>query len=68
MLPQDLRYIAERVYDLPDLGGFSAVEREVVLEAYMRAVRYVFAMQAPMIGGCLGLQLLVKDRGLATRE
>jgi MFS family permease len=64
-LPERLKGIARDTYALPVLGE---ADEEVVRVAYMKAIRTVFVVLAPMMGVCLVLCLLIKDRGLQRPE
>lgn len=60
--------ILASILHVPDLTTLSDVEKEEVLDSYMAASRAVFALWAPIIGICLILCLLIKDRGLKRPE
>lgn len=64
-LPPRLSSIAHDTYALPRLN---AADEDAVRNAYMKAIRIVFIVSAPMIGLCLVLCLFIKDRGLQRRE
>ncbi|ETI23691.1 hypothetical protein G647_05494 [Cladophialophora carrionii CBS 160.54] len=64
-LPPQLASVAHNTYALPTL---SAADEDLVRTAYMAAIRTVFIVSAPMIGLCLALCLLIKDRGLQRPE
>lgn len=64
-LPERLAGIAKDTYALPVLD---AADLNVVRDAYMKAIRMVFIVLAPMMGLCLLLCLLIKDRGLQRPE
>jgi MFS family permease len=64
-LPERLVGIARDTYALPVLD---AADLDVVRDAYMKAIRMVFIVLAPMMGMCLLLCLLIQDRGLQRPE
>lgn len=64
-LPPRLASIAHDTYALPSLD---AADLNTVRDAYMTAIRTVFIVLTPMMGLCLALCLLIKDRGLQRPE
>ena len=64
-LPPNLARIAHNTYALPPLDP---ADLNAVRNAYMSAIRTVFIVSAPLIGLCLALCLLIKDRGLQRPE
>lgn len=60
--------ILASILRVPDLSGLSAVQRREVLDAYMDASRGVFTVWVPLMGVCLMLCLLIKDKGLTRPE
>jgi MFS family permease len=66
-LPARLAGIAHDTYALP-VDTLSAADLNTVRYAYMSAIRTVFTVLAPMMGFCLLLCLLIKDRGLQRPE
>lgn len=64
-------YIAEilaSILRVPDLSTLTAGQKEEVLNAYMTASRSVFLIWAPVMGLCLILCFLIKDKGLQRAE
>lgn len=65
-LPDYLRPLVKSSYDLPnDLTPEQTIEMQA---AYAQASRTVFIYMTPVIGLCLILCLLIKDRGLSRKE
>lgn len=60
-LPPRLAAVARSTYAIPPLDP---ADTDLVRNAYMAAIRTVFIVLAPMMGMCLALCLLIKDRGL----
>lgn len=60
--------IMASVLKVPDLSMWSMEEGELILDAYMEASRGVFIIWAPIMGVCLFLCFLIKDRGLQRPE
>lgn len=68
-LPEALRkQILASILKVPDLTNVDEAVKESVLDAYMGASRAVFIVWVPLIGVCLLLTFLVKDRGLQRKE
>lgn len=67
-LPEALRPLVSSSYKLPDLSGLSSSEAIQVKDAYATASHDVFISMVPIMGVCLFLCLLIKDRGLARKE
>lgn len=67
-LPAELSYIASSTYSRVNLESYGAVQREQILDAYDSALRTVFIWLTPLVGLCLMLCVLVKDRGLEQKE
>lgn len=64
-LPNDLKPLVKSSYDLPsDLTPEQTVQ---IRDAYAQASREVFIYMTPVIGLCLVLCILVKDRGLTRK-
>lgn len=51
-----------------DTLGLTADQRSTVLDAYMRGIRIIFIVYAPLVGLCALGSLLVKDTGLAEKD
>lgn len=51
-----------------DTLGLTAGQRVAVLDAYMRGIRIIFIVYAPLVGLCALGALLVKDTGLAEKD
>ncbi|QKX63003.1 uncharacterized protein TRUGW13939_10171 [Talaromyces rugulosus] len=51
-----------------DTLGLTAGQRAAVLDAYMRGIRIIFIVYAPLVGLCALGALLVKDTGLAEKD
>lgn len=60
--------IMSAVLAVPSFEGVSVIEREMILDSYMAAIKGVFYVWAPVMGTCLLLCLLIKDRGLQRPE
>jgi hypothetical protein len=56
--------ILASILRVPDLSQLSSIQQDEVLNAYMASSKAVFTMWAPLLGSCLLLCFLVKDRGL----
>lgn len=68
-LPSELKSeILASILHVPSLTNLTSIEREDVLDSYMHASRAVFIVWVPIIGTCLALCLLIKDRGLTRPE
>jgi MFS family permease len=68
-LPQDVRSeILASILRVPDLSGLSSIEKQEVLNSYMDASKGVFTVWPALMGACLALCLLIKDRGLTRPE
>jgi len=52
----------------PDLSNVTEAIKESVLNGYMAASRAVFVVWVPLIGVCLLLCFLIKDKGLQRPE
>jgi hypothetical protein len=69
VVPDSLRdEIMGAVLKVPDLTTMSDVEGEAVLDAYAKASKGVFYLYAPLMGACLLLCVMIKDRGLQRAE
>lgn len=65
VVPETLRNrIMGSVLKVPDLTAMTGEEGEAVLNAYAKASKGVFYLWAPLMGVCLLLCILIKDRGL----
>jgi MFS family permease len=60
--------ILASILRVPDLPTLSTVQQSEVLDAYMRASKGVFYMWVPLMGSCLALCFLIKDKGLTRPE
>jgi len=60
--------ILQSILRVPDLGGLTAVQRQEVLDSYMGASKAVFYLWVPVMGACLVLCVLIKDKGLKRKE
>ncbi|KAF4637646.1 hypothetical protein G7Y89_g431 [Cudoniella acicularis] len=60
--------ILASILRVPDLTALSGVQKEEVLGAYMDASKGVFTIWAPIMGVCLALCVLIKDKGLQRAE
>ena len=60
--------ILASVLSVPNISDLSDSERKEVLDAYMDASKGVFILWAPIMGLCLALCFLIKDRGLTRPE
>ncbi|PQE15302.1 MFS transporter protein [Rutstroemia sp. NJR-2017a BVV2] len=56
--------ILASILSVPDLTSLTTAQKEEVLDAYMGASKSVFYLWVPIIGFCLGLCILIKDKGL----
>jgi hypothetical protein len=56
--------ILASILRVPDLSQLSSIQQDEVLSAYMASSKAVFTMWAPLMGSCLLLCFLVKDRSL----
>lgn len=61
-LPRQLKYIASSIYNLPRDGD--AETMDIILTAYMKATKTLYIVNTAVIGVCLCVCLLVRDRGL----
>ncbi|PGH14504.1 hypothetical protein AJ79_02997 [Helicocarpus griseus UAMH5409] len=64
-LPSHYSFLAGSTYSVP---AIPEQDMELVLNAYMKASRGVFILQAPIIGLCFILCVFVKDNGLVKEE
>ncbi|TVY85316.1 putative transporter [Lachnellula suecica] len=60
--------ILASILKVPDVSTLTSVQKNEVLDAYMDASRGVFILWVPIIGFCLLLCVLIKDRGLQRAE
>jgi hypothetical protein len=60
--------ILAAILSVPDLTGLSHAQKEEVLNSYMGASHTVFLMWAPIMGACVLLCVLIRDRGLKRPE
>lgn len=60
--------ILASVLRIPDLSTLSIAQRNEVLDAYMSASKGVFYVWVPLMGSCLALCFLIKDKGLTRPE
>lgn len=67
-LPQRLHHLANNTFAAPDLSTFSASDRTAIVSAYASASRAVFIWCVPLVGICLLLCALIKDKGLQRKE
>jgi hypothetical protein len=68
-LPQSVKAnILDAILRVPDLSALSSTEREEVLNSYMVASHTVFLVWVPIMGACLALCILIKDKGLTRPE
>lgn len=65
-LPPGYSHLADSTYAFP--SDLPAEDKDAVLDAYMYGSRAVFILQVPLIGLCLLGCLLVRDRGLESKE
>ncbi|KAM3079648.1 hypothetical protein ACMFMG_006061 [Clarireedia jacksonii] len=56
--------ILASILSVPDLSSLTPSQKEEVLNAYMGASKSVFYLWVPIIGFCLCLCILIKDKGL----
>jgi MFS family permease len=64
-LPESVKNsILASIIRVPNLSSLSTAQREQVLDAYMSASKGVFYVWVPLMGLCLALCLLIKDKGL----
>ncbi|KAF3988256.1 hypothetical protein FT663_03462 [Candidozyma haemuli var. vulneris] len=52
------------IYTKADLSGLTELQKDIVRKMYMKSIRNVFYFTIPLLGICLILSFLVKDRGL----
>lgn len=52
------------IYTKADLSGLTELQKDIVRKMYMKSIRNVFYFTIPLLGICLILLFLVKDRGL----
>ncbi|CZR52044.1 related to tetracycline efflux protein (otrb) [Phialocephala subalpina] len=68
-LPADVKAgILAAILRVPDLSKLSSVEKEEVLNSYMHASKSIFTIWVPLMGACLLLCFLIKDKGLTRPE
>jgi MFS family permease len=68
-LPEGVKSsILASILRVPNLSTLSTAQRTEVLDAYMSASKGVFYVWVPLMGSCLALSLLIKDRGLTRPE
>ena len=69
-MPSEFMSLALSSYSTPDLSTLGASPAQVhsILEAYAKASRMVFIMNAPFMGICLLGSVLIKDHGLQRPE
>jgi hypothetical protein len=60
--------ILDSILRVPDLTTLSVAQRVEVLDSYMAASKTVFIVWVPIMGACLGLCVLIKDKGLQRPE
>lgn len=60
--------ILQSILKVPDMTALSPAQRDDVLNSYMTASRTVFIVWVPLMGACLGLCILIKDKGLTRPE
>lgn len=60
--------ILASILRVPDLSLLTSVEKEEVLDAYMSGSKAVFIVWTPIMGVCLMLCCLIKDKGLIRPE
>lgn len=63
-LPPQYQQFAGSAYSRPNMDTFTEKDRNIILDAYMKANRTIFIFLAPIMGVCLLMCVLVKDRGL----
>jgi len=56
------------ILKVPDLTKLTSIQKNEVLDAYMDAAKGVITLWAPLMGVCLVLCVLIKDRGLQRAE
>lgn len=61
-------HILASILRVPDLSMLTNVEKEEVLGAYMSGSKAVFIVWVPIMGVCLLLCFLIKDKGLTRPE
>jgi hypothetical protein len=66
--PTIVREIEASIFGTHDLSSLSSIDRDGILDAYMKAAQGVFILWAVAIALCLLLMLLVKDKGLTRQE
>lgn len=68
-LPESMKSsILASILRVPDLSSLTTPQRNEVLDSYMKASKGVFYVWVPLMGLCLALCLLIKDRGLTRPE
>ena len=68
-LPESFKEkILDSMLHVPDLSMLMNVEKEEVLNAYMSGSKAVFILGVPIMGVCLLLCFLIKDKGLTRPE
>lgn len=68
-LPADLKSgILDAILKVPDLSVLTLVQRDEVLDSYMKASHTVFLLWVPLIGACLVLCIFIRDKGLTRPE
>jgi uncharacterized protein YjeT (DUF2065 family) len=69
-MPSEFMSLALSSYSTPDLNTLGASPAQVhsILEAYAKASRMVFIMNAPFMGICLLGSVFIKDHGLQRPE
>ena len=60
--------ILASILRVPNLSSLTDVQKEEVLDAYMSGSRAVFVVWVPIMGVCLLLCFLIKDKGLTRPE
>ena len=67
-LPPRLATVAQSTFAVPNLSGYSEIDRATIVSAYAAASRAVFIWCVPLVGICLLLSALIKDHGLQRKE
>jgi hypothetical protein len=68
-LPESFKEeILDSILRVPDLSALTNLEKEEVLNAYMSGSKAVFIVWVPIMGVCLLLCFLIKDKGLTRPE
>jgi hypothetical protein len=68
-LPESFKEeILDSILRVPDLSALTNLEKEGVLNAYMSGSKAVFIVWVPIMGVCLLLCFLIKDKGLTRPE